>query len=81
MMKKTEIITTERKTKRIGFVNHGILSKIGGSTKSLALGGTKPSPSALKRNASTRTPMGFFLPGYFGATLWAKGALCEIQKM
>jgi hypothetical protein len=81
-MKKTEIRTTERKAKRIGFVNHVTLSKIGGSTKSLALGGTKPSPSALERtNASTRTPMGFFLPGYFGATLWAKASVCEIQKM
>jgi hypothetical protein len=41
------MIITETKAKRIGFVNQEIFSKIGGKTKSFALGGTKPSLSPL----------------------------------
>jgi hypothetical protein len=71
----------EKNAKRIGFVNHGILSKIGGRTKSLALGGTKPSPSALENDPSTRTPIYCYSSGCNGATLWAKASVCEIQRM
>jgi hypothetical protein len=81
-IKKIEIIATERKARRIGFVNQGILSKIGGRTKSLALGGTNPFSSALKRDdPSTQTPIEFFSSSGNGATLWAKASVCEIQKM
>jgi hypothetical protein len=45
-MKKIEIRMTERKAKTIGLVVNTLSPKIGGSSKSLALGGTKPSPSA-----------------------------------
>jgi hypothetical protein len=53
-MKNTETKITERKTRKIGFVVKGLSPKIGGSSKSLLLGGTKPSPSALK-NTDERT--------------------------
>jgi hypothetical protein len=57
-MKKTEIKMTEKITRKIGFVVYGLSPKMGGNSKSLVLGGTKPSPSAPERtNASTRTPI------------------------
>jgi hypothetical protein len=49
-MKNAEIKTTESKTRKIGLVVYGLSPKIGGSSKSLLLGGTKPSPSAAERN-------------------------------
>jgi hypothetical protein len=56
-MKKIEITMTARNARMTGFVNQGILSKIGGKIKSFALGGTNPSPSAAKRkNVCTHTP-------------------------
>ena len=56
-MKNTETRITERKTRKIGFVVKGLSPKIGGSSKSLLLGGTKPSPYALKTtNERTHTP-------------------------
>jgi hypothetical protein len=56
-IKKTETKITERKTRKIGFVVNTLSPKIGGSSKSLLLGGTKPSPSALKAtNERTHTP-------------------------
>jgi hypothetical protein len=56
-IKKTEIRITETNAKRIGLVNQEIFSKIGGRTKSLALGGVNPSPSALRLiNVRTHTP-------------------------
>jgi hypothetical protein len=56
-IKKTETKITERKTRKIGFVVKTLSPKIGGSSKSLLLGGTKPSPSALKTtNERTHTP-------------------------
>jgi hypothetical protein len=57
-IKNTEIRITENITRKIGFVVNGLSPKIGGSSKSLVLGGTKPSPSAPERtNESTRTPI------------------------
>jgi len=57
-IKKTDIKITDRKTKKIGLVVYGLSPKMGGSSKSLVLGGTKPSPSAPERtNASTQTPI------------------------
>jgi hypothetical protein len=56
-MKKTEMRITETNARRIGFVNQEIFSKIGGRTKSLALGGVNPSPSAARlTNVRTHTP-------------------------
>ena len=56
-MKKTEIKITDRKTRNTGLVVKALFPKIGGSSKSLLLGGTKPSPSALKdTNERTHTP-------------------------
>jgi hypothetical protein len=56
-MKNTETKITERKTIKIGFVVKALFPKTGGSSKSLLLGGTKPSPSALKNtNERTHTP-------------------------
>jgi hypothetical protein len=56
-MKNIDTKITERKTRKIGFVVKGLSPKIGGSSKSLLLGGTKPSPSALKSsNERTHTP-------------------------
>jgi hypothetical protein len=57
IMKKTEMRITETNARRIGFVNQEIFSKIGGRTKSLALGGVNPSPSAARlTNVRTHTP-------------------------
>jgi hypothetical protein len=56
-IKKIEIRITEKKTITIGFVVKALSPKIGGRLKSLLLGGTKPSPSALRRtNERTHTP-------------------------
>jgi hypothetical protein len=56
-IKNTEIKITDRKTRNTGLVVKALLPKIGGSSKSLLLGGTKPSPSALKdTNERTHTP-------------------------
>jgi hypothetical protein len=59
MMKKTEIIITQTNAKIIGLVNQETLSKIGGRTKSFALGGTKPSLSPLSFR-SERTSTSFW---------------------
>jgi hypothetical protein len=80
-MKNTETKITERKTMKTGFVVKALLPKIGGSSKSLLLGGTKPSPSALKdTNERTHTPSNeirrTYQLGRWGcvlrATLWGK---------
>jgi hypothetical protein len=82
-IKKTEIRITEKITRKIGLVVYGLSPKIGGSSKSLVLGGTKPSPSAPERtNESTRTPIysGYFWMAYNVATLFGKASTCEIQQ-
>jgi hypothetical protein len=57
MRKNTESKITEKKTRKIGFVANSLFPKIGGSTKSLLLGGMNPSPSALKAtNERTHSP-------------------------
>jgi hypothetical protein len=55
-MKNVDIKITERKTRRIGLVVYTLSPKIGGSSKSLVLGGTNPSPSAERSRTRTHTP-------------------------
>jgi hypothetical protein len=56
-MKNTERRTTERSTKKIGFVVYSFSPKMGGRTKSLLLGGTNSLPSARKLEIErTHTP-------------------------
>lgn len=88
-IKKTEIKSTERKTKRIGFVVYSLPAITGGRLKSFVLGGTNPSPVRNKCTRGTRSLLigqnsREILASLFfcacGATLLPRVQTCEIQQ-